>query len=231
MEKLTVKNRDTKADTQAAREAGVLPAVFYGRDTEATAIAVDMTSFIKLWHTTGTSTVFEIETEDGTSQPALIQEIDLHPVTDQPLHADIYVIEEGQTVTVDLPIEVVGNAPAVKNKGGLLVQILRGVEVEADPTSLPEKLELDVTGLDEIGNQATVGEISVPDGVEILAEDNEVVVLIEEPTELEELEPDEDEEEMDFDDIEVEGERPEEELEEGEEGEGEAQEEETTEEQ
>jgi|AntRauTorckE6833_2_1112554.scaffolds.fasta_scaffold13610_2 large subunit ribosomal protein L25 len=231
MEKLTVKNRDTKADTQAAREAGVLPAVFYGRDTEATAIAVDMTSFIKLWHTTGTSTVFEIETEDGTSQPALIQEIDLHPVTDQPLHADIYVIEEGQTVTVDLPIEVVGNAPAVKNKGGLLVQILRGVEVEADPTSLPEKLELDVTGLDEIGNQATVGEISVPDGVEILAEDNEVVVLIEEPTELEELEPDEDEEEMDFDDIEVEGERPDKELEEGEEGEGEAQEEETTEEQ
>lgn len=219
MKKLQVKNRDLKDDTNAAREAGMLPAVMYGRDADSTPIMVNMSTFMKLWHEAGTSTVFELETEDGDTQPALIQDIDIHPVTDNPIHADIYVIEKGQTVTVDLPIEIAGTAPAIKNKGGLLVRILHSVEVEADPTKLPSNLEVDVSALTEFGSQATIGDIKVPDGVEVLADDEEVVVLIEEPTELEELEPDEDgEEEFGFDDIEVEGEKKDEE--EGEEGEG-----------
>ncbi|MEX2369176.1 MAG: hypothetical protein WD552_02160, partial [Candidatus Paceibacterota bacterium] len=74
MEKLSIKNRDKKSDTVVARESGVLPAVMYGRDTESTPIAVDMSDFIKLWHHAGTSTVFEIELEDGTLKPALLQE-------------------------------------------------------------------------------------------------------------------------------------------------------------
>lgn len=221
MEKLTVSKRDIKDDTHEARAAGVLPAVIYGRDTDSTPIAVGMSEFVKLWHQTGTSAVFELEIEDDKTQPALIQDIVVHPVTDKPIHADIYVIEKGQTVTVDLEVEIVGTAPAIKNKGGLLVRILRTVEVEADPTKLPPHLEIDVTDLKDFGDQATVGDIQVPDGVSILAEDEEVVVLIEEPTELEELEPEEDEEEeFGIDDIEVEGEKKEEDAE-GEEGEGE----------
>ncbi|MEX2515030.1 MAG: 50S ribosomal protein L25 [Candidatus Paceibacterota bacterium] len=225
MEKLQVKKRNIKDDTNEAREAGVLPAVMYGRDTDSTPIAVGMTDFIKLWHQTGTSTVFQLEIKDDKTQPALIQDIDIHPVTDEPIHADIYVIEKGQTVTVDLPVEIVGTAPAIKNKGGLLVRILHSVEVEADPTKLPSNLEVDVSGLEDFGSQVTVADITVPDGVEILAEDEEVVVLIEEPTELEELEPEEEGEEFDFDDIEVEGERKkeDEEGEGGEEGEGDEQ--------
>jgi large subunit ribosomal protein L25 len=220
MKKLQVKKRDLKDDTNAAREAGMLPAVMYGRDADSTPILMDMSTFVKLWHEAGTSTVFELEIEDGKTQPALIQDIDIHPVTDNPIHADIYVIEKGQTVTVDLPIEITGTAPAIKNKGGLLVRILHSVEVEADPTKLPSYLEVDVSGLAEFGSQATIGEIVVPDGVELLADDEEVVVLIEEPTELEELEPDEDdEEEFGFDDIEVEGEKKEDEEGEGKEGE------------
>jgi large subunit ribosomal protein L25 len=224
MEKLLVKNRNIQDDITAAREDGMLPAVMYGRDTDSTPIEVDMTSFLKLWQHTGSSTVFEIETEDGTKKPALIHEIDLHPVTDLPLHADIYVIKEGQTVTVDLPVELVGAAPAVKNKGGLLVHILHTIEVEADPTKLPPHLEVDLSILEEVGSRATVADIATVDGVEILASEEEVVVLIEEPTELEELEPEEDEEdEFGLDDIKVEGERPEDE-EGGENGEGDAKE-------
>ena len=212
MKKLQVKKRDLKDDTHTAREAGMLPAVMYGRDADSTPIIVDMPTFVKLWHETGTSTVFELEVEGGDTQPALIQDIDIHPVTDNPIHADIYVIEKGQTVTVDLQIKISGAAPAIKNKGGLLVRILHSVEVEADPTKLPSHLEVDVSGLTEFGLQATIGDIAVPDGVEILADDEEVVVLIEEPKELEELETDEDEEgEFGIDDIEVEGEKKQEE--------------------
>lgn len=222
MKKLTVTKRDIKDDTHVAREAGVLPAVIYGRDAASTPIAVNMSEFVKLWHQTGTSTVFELEIEDGKTQPALIQDIDIHPVTDDPIHADIYVIEKGQTVNVDLEVELVGTAPAIKNKGGLLVRILRSVEVEADPTKLPSHLEVDVSDLKDFGDQATVGDIAVPDGVSILADDDEVVVLIEEPTELEELEPEEGaEDEFGIDDIEVEGEKKDEDAE-GEEGEEEA---------
>lgn len=219
MQKLQAKKRNTKESTEAAREDGSLPAVFYGRDTESTPIFVDTSDFIKLFHETGTSTVFEIETEEGT-QPALIQDIDVHPVTDQPIHADIYVIEEGQMVTVDLPVEFAGTAPAVKNKGGLLVQVMHTVEIEADPTKIPSHIEVDISDLEDFGSQATIADIETPEGISILEDDKDVVALIEEPTELEELdEEDEEAEEFGFDDIEVEGEKDEEEEEEGEEGE------------
>ncbi len=219
MKTLDVTDRDTSTDTKRLREDGKIPAVYYGRDTESVPITIKASDFIKLWQEVGGSSVFEIA-KDGNSQPALIQDVDLHPVTDQPIHADFYVIEEGQKVTVDVPIEPAGTAPAVKNLGGLLVRVMRTVEIEADPENLPDTIEVDVSNLEEFGDQATVGEITPPEGVTILADDDDVAILIEEPEELEELEPEEEEEELDFEDIEVEGERPdEEELEEGEEGE------------
>jgi large subunit ribosomal protein L25 len=217
MKTLHVTKRETSADTDTLRENGKIPAVYYGRSTESTPITVDVPAFIKLWQEVGGSSVFELE-RDGDSQPALIQDIDLHPVTDQPIHADFYVIEEGQKVTGDVPIEPAGTAPAVKNLGGLLVRVMRTVEIEADPQNLPDAIEVDVSDLEEFGDQATIGEITPPEGVTILADEDDVAILIEEPEELEELEPEEEEEELDFEDIEVEGERPdEEELEEGEE--------------
>lgn len=205
---LSVKNRDTKETAEDLRADGMLPAVFYGRSTDSTPVQVPVPEFLKLWHKTGGSTVFEIKRGNGETKTALIQDVSLHPVTGEPLHADFYIIEEGQTVNVDLPLEFVGTAPAVKNLGGLLVHVLHSVEVEADPTKLPDHVEVDVSSLEEIGSQATVSDITVPEGVEILAEEDEVVALVEEPEELEELEPEEEAEEFDFDDIEVEGERP-----------------------
>lgn len=218
MKTLTITDRDTSTDTDKLREAGDMPAVFYGRQTESTPITVNRADFMKLWQQVGGSSIFEIASEDGDDpQPALIQDIDFHPVTDQPIHVDFYVIEEGQKVTVDVPIEPVGTAPAVKNLGGLLVRVMRTVEIEADPKNLPDTIEVDVSKLEDIGDQATVGGVTPPEGVSILADDDEVVVLIEEPEELEEIEPEEEAEELDFDDIEVEGERPDDEEVEGEE--------------
>lgn len=222
MNTINVTDRDTSTDTKKLREDGKIPAVYYGRDTESTPITIKTPEFIKLWQEVGGSSIFEID-KDGDSQPALIQDVDLHPVTDQPIHVDFYVIEEGQKVTVDVPIEPAGTAPAVKNLGGLLVRVMRTVEIEADPENLPDTIEVDVSDLEEFGDQATVGEITPPEGVSILADDEDVAILIEEPEELEELETEEEEEGLDFEDIEVEGERPdEEELEEGEEGEAES---------
>jgi large subunit ribosomal protein L25 len=213
MNSLTAQKRTTDEDTDALREDGQMPAVLYGRDTESTPVTVRTADFLKLWQQVGGSSIFELEQDDET-KPALIQDVDLHPVTDQPVHADFYVIEEGQKVTVDVPVETAGTAPAVKNLGGLLVQVMRTVEIEADPENLPDVIEVDVSDLEEFGDQATVGEITPPEGVSILEDKKDVVMLIEEPEELEELEPEEEEEELDFEDIEVEGEKDEDELEE-----------------
>jgi len=227
MNSLTVNNRDPDSDAEGVRKEGKMPAVLYGRDTDSTPVSVRTADFIKLWQHVGGSAIFELEWEDG-SKPALIQDVDLHPVTDQPIHADFYVIEEDQQVTVDVPVQAAGTAPAVKNLGGLLVQVMRTVEIEADPENLPDVVEVDVSHLEEFGDQATVGDITPPEGVSILEDERDVVMLIEEPEELEELEPEEEEEELDFEDIEVEGEKDEEELEgedvEGEEGSAEDQE-------
>jgi len=218
MKSIATKPRDKSEDTDSLRENGRLPAVYYGKGTEAKSISVDQTDFEKLWFAVGGSTIFEIEDDNGDTNTALIQDVALHPVSDRPIHADFYVIEEGQTVTVDAPVVAAGDAPAVKNIGGLLVQTSRTLEVEAEPKNLPDELPVDVTDLEEFGDKATVSDIAQIEDAEIQAEPDEVLFLIEEPEELEEPEPGFEEEGPDFEDIEVEGET-EKEPEAGEEGE------------
>lgn len=222
---LDVTTRDPKTDTRVLHEQGNMPAVYYGSKTDSTPITIDTGDFISLMHDVGESTVFILKDENDNELQALVHDLQIHPVTNQPLHADFYVIEEGQTVTVDVPISFVGTAPAVKNLGGLLVRVLHTIEVEAEPAKLPSEIEVDVSELEEFDQQITIGEVEPPEGVTFLAEDDTTIVSVSEPIEEEEPEI---EEEPDLENIEVEEKGKGEDIE-GEEGEaadagGEAQE-------
>src|SRR5690606_26337192 len=106
--------------------------VFYGPKEEAVAVSFDRARFEKVLREAGESTVVTL-TGVGEDKDTLIHDVQLHPVTDQPLHVDFYVLEKGKKVQTHVPLEFTGEAPAVKSLGGTLMKVLHELEIEAMP--------------------------------------------------------------------------------------------------
>jgi len=114
---LKVEKRDSKIKPKALRAEGNIPAVFYGPKEESTPVTISEREFKAAWKKVGESTVLSLEGV-GDPKEALIHDVTVHPVTEEPLHADFYVFEEDKILTVKVPLEFVGESPAVKDLGG-----------------------------------------------------------------------------------------------------------------
>ena len=201
MTTLTVARREaTGPKAPALRRAGALPAVVYGAHQAATAIVVDARAFGKALASAGESTIVSLEGLGGPALATLIHEVDLDPVTHLPRHVDFYAVTKGEKVEVAVPLEFVGESPAVK-AGANLVRVLHELAVEADPANLPHEITIDVSILAEIGAQIHAGDVKLPAGVTLVTDPEEVVALIQEVEE----EPEEVAAPADLSAIEVEG--------------------------
>lgn len=180
MLKLNVQKRDLKADLSDLRAGGSMPAVFYGKKEASTPIAVSQVEFMKAWKQAGESTVVTLVL-DGGDIDTLIHDVDFDPVNSMPRHADFYVFDKTHKLEVDVPLEFVGIAPAVKDLGGLFVKVMHDVKIEALPSNLPQNIEVDISSLTEIGSQLTAGDLKLPAGVTLAIGAEEVVALVSAP--------------------------------------------------
>ena len=187
MTPLKAERRDKTTKLSDIRKAGLLPAVFYGKKEPSTPISINMVDFMKAWKQAGESSVISLETENGSVE-SLIHEIDIHPVTGLPRHADFYVFEKGHKVEVEVPIEFEGVSPAVKELGGTLVKVLHELKIEAMPKDLPHNLVVDIASLSSFESQILVKDIKLPSGVVSLTSEDEVVALVSAPREEKEEE-------------------------------------------
>jgi large subunit ribosomal protein L25 len=179
---LTVEKRKDVGKLDAVRAAGLMPAVFYGPKEASTSIAIPLVEFKKVWKKAGESSVIILK-DGATEHEALIHEVDKHPLTGEPRHADFYVIEKGKKVTVNVPLIYSGISPAVKDKGGILVKVHREVEVEAAPRDLPHELTVDITKLVELNDVIHAKDIILPKGVDLKINPEEVITSIAEAKE------------------------------------------------
>ncbi len=178
---LTVmKREETGKRAQRLLSTGVMPAVVYGPKQEATSISVNLPEFVKMLKTAGESSVIEL-TGLGSSIQALVHEVDRDPITNVPRHADFYAIEKGKKVEVAIPLTYVGESPAVK-AGSNLVKVLHELEISADAANLPHDITVDISGLAAVGDQIHVKDLSIPAGVEVMVEADQIVALIQEVT-------------------------------------------------
>jgi large subunit ribosomal protein L25 len=196
---LKAENRDINTKLSAIRNAGKIPAVFYGKKEASTPISLSSIDFMKVWKQAGESSVVTLNTEDG-EKDSLIHDVDIDPISGAVRHADFYVFEKGHKVQVDLPIEFEGVSPAIKDKGGVLVKVLHELKIEAMPKDLPHNIIIDLTSLLEIGDQVLAKDIVLTPGVELIDSPEEVIALISAPRE----EKEEEETPMDLSQIEVE---------------------------
>ena len=174
---LTVEKRDIAKKPAVLRREGVIPAVVYGRSEESTPIAINRKDFEKVFKTAGSSTVITLKGLDG-DKDALIHEVDFHAVSGEPLHADFYAIEKGQTVTVSVPLEFEGVSPAVKDMGGILVKVIHEIEMEVLPKDLPNMIHVDISKLTNLDSQITVQDLKLPASAVLSVPMDEVVAMI-----------------------------------------------------
>lgn len=184
---LKAEKRDKNTRPESVREAGQIPAVFYGKKEESTPIAIAKKEFVKLLDEAGESTVLTLNTPDGDKE-CLIHDVDFDPVTGEPRHADFYVFEKGHKVSVALEVEFVGISPAVKDLGGSLVKVLHEVQVEAMPKDLPHNIEIDISSLKTFDDQILAKDIPLPSGVTLDIDPEEVIALVSAPREEKEEE-------------------------------------------
>lgn len=186
--KLKVDSRKiTGKKVKQLRAKGILPANIYGKGVKSLSISLALKDFNQIYKQAGETNIINIQVDKDTKlRPVLIHNIHLHPVTDEFLHVDFHQVDLTKKVSVAVPIEVIGESPAVST-GGVLVQLLNEIEVEALPADLPDKFTIDASKLAAIGAGVSLKDLKVSDKVKIMVENlDELVVKIEEPTKEEE---------------------------------------------
>jgi len=185
------------------RQAGQIPAVLYGPKTESVLLTVNKSDLdLALKQGRSGQIILNLVVQDNGetyTRPAMIKELQLHPLSRNYLHIDFYEIDLDRKITLGIPIVTVGSSVGVE-RGGVLQIVRRELEVECLPFEVPESIEIDISDLD-MGDSIHLEDISLDGDVELLGEPNLTVVTVlspkleEEPEEEEELEEEEAEKE------------------------------------
>jgi large subunit ribosomal protein L25 len=179
-----------KGVARKARQAGLVPAVLYGEGEEPQPLVVSYKDFYPVIHTGARENVIldlKIEGSERGDCIAIIREIQYHPVRREILHVDFQHISMTKEITVNIPIEISGEAFGVKTRGGILELILREVEVECLPADIPERISVDVTALD-VGDIVQVKDLDIVKA-KITSDPESTVITIVAPTVVEEAKP------------------------------------------
>jgi len=187
---LTAQVRKTfgKGAARSLRRQSLVPAVLYGRDLESTLLSVSQGDLEKATSTASAENILiDLSITDGESmrnQRAMIREIQVDPVKRNILHVDFLGISMDRQITVEVPINLVGD-PVGVSAGGMLQQVLRSVEISCLPDRIPDTLELDVSSL-TMGHSLHVSELRVPEDVALLSDPRLTIATVLAPKRAEE---------------------------------------------
>jgi large subunit ribosomal protein L25 len=178
----SVRTETGKGASRRARRDGRIPAVLYGHGADPQHLELPGKDFAAVLRHSGTNAVLTLDIE-GTEQFALTKALDIHPIRRSITHADLLVVRLGEKVTVEVTVEVVGDAVP----GTLVTQETNTIEIEADAMAIPQSLTLSVEGVGP-GTQFTAAQIELPPGVSLIADPELLVVNVVNAPTAEELE-------------------------------------------
>lgn len=179
---IKAKKRDEGIKVDALRKSGEIPAVFYGAGKDTTPVSIGTVEFKKIWREAGESSTVKVEMADKNID-VLIHEVQVDPVTGEPIHVDFLAIDMNKKLRVNVPVVFEGISNAVKSGLGNLVKVLHEIEVEALPADLPHDLVVDISKLETLNDQVFVSDIKLPAGVVFVTNETEVVASIVEQVE------------------------------------------------
>jgi large subunit ribosomal protein L25 len=169
-----------KGAARSLRSSGRIPAVIYGHGRDPQTLSIETRELEKLLsHISAENTVIDL-TVDGKSARTLIREIQRHPFKRQILHVDFQELVAGEKIIVRVPVILIGVPDGVRMDGGILDQTMRELEVEVDPANIPNHIDVDVTKM-VIGSSLHVSDLTLPEGVEVVADEDASVAVVSAP--------------------------------------------------
>jgi large subunit ribosomal protein L25 len=159
------------------RREGILPGNVYGKGLSSVALQVQLADFDKVYKEVGDTGLIELEL-NGKTHPVLVKNLQMNFRSQSPLHADFYQVNMKEKVKATVPVILTGEAKAVTDKVGLLLQTLSDVEIEALPDHLAENIEVSVEHLAAIDDQVKVADLKAPEGVIIITDPEQTVVKV-----------------------------------------------------
>jgi large subunit ribosomal protein L25 len=187
-EKRTISGRKVKA----LRQKGIIPANVFGKKIKSFALQVSEKDFERVFKDAGETGIVELSVKNGktTQYSVLISNVQKNPVTDSLLHIDFRQVDLKEKIEAAVPIEFTGESPAEKTGVGTVVQYVNEVSVEALPTDLPEKFEVDASTLSEVDQAVLLKDLKYDKAKVSIKDDLEkIVAKVEPPQKIEEVAP------------------------------------------
>ena len=166
------------------RRQGLVPGIIYGHSVKPLTVEIPGKDFARMFHRAGRSHLLQLRVEgERVARPVLIKELQINPRTAEPVHVDFFQVNLLEKLTVQVPVVLVGEAPATKFNAGELLHLIHQLEVSCLPDAIPGEIDIDVSGLAEIDDAVRISEVQLPEGVELAAalDPDEVIAKIAAP--------------------------------------------------
>lgn len=191
MEKINLKANTreiTGKKVSQLRNNGLVPAVIYGKDHKPVSLQIDVKNFKHAFEKAGHSALIDLAIDDKNTIKTIIHDVQFDPVTDEPLHVDLYAIKMDEKIETEIPLNFIGVSPAVKDLEGSLIKNFDELEVECLPKDLVHEIKVDISSLKTFDDVIRLKDIEIPDGITPLQDKERVVALVNPPRSEEELE-------------------------------------------
>lgn len=169
------------------RKDGLIPAVIYGKEIEAQSLWVDYLDFKRLLGKSGESVIIDLKIDGQGDRNVIIHEMQKDPVRGSYTHIDFFQVNMAEKIEAEVHLEFVGESPAVREAGGVLVKSIDKVHVKCLPADLPSHIDVDVSAIKTFEAHICVKDLKVSDKVEIKLDPETVIALVTPPRTEEEL--------------------------------------------
>jgi len=167
-----------KNDARRVRREGLVPVTVYGGGAETIAAVAPLRELAAILRSeAGRNTIFTIDVEGVGVSEVMFHDRQIDPVRGRLIHADLTRLVKGQKIEVTVPLHLVGEPFGVKEKQGVLEQIIREIEIRCEPRDIPDSIDVDVTNLD-VHDVLHVSDIQVAQGIEILNDADLVLATV-----------------------------------------------------
>ena len=178
--RVQAKQRDGrgKNDARRTRRAGMVPITVYGGGAETVAAVAPLSELAAILRSdAGRNTIFTIDVEGVGASEVMFHDRQIDPVKGRLIHADLTRLVKGQKIEVTVPLHLVGEPFGVKEKQGVLEQVVREIEIRCEPREIPDSIDVDVSNLD-VHDVLHVSDIPVSEAIEILMDAELVIATI-----------------------------------------------------
>jgi len=167
--------------TRKERKNGLIPAVVYGKNIDTLSLWVNELELKRLLRSGGENSMISLLIDGKNNRNVIIYELQKDPVTEEYRHVDFFQVRMDEKIETEIELVYVGESPAVRELGGVLVKNIDEIEVKCLPADLPKNIEVDISALKTFDDYVYVKNLKIPDKVEINLDPETVVALVSPP--------------------------------------------------